>query len=38
MVYAYNILIIVIYQPPRTMDVYANIKQTLQEVSSGVVK
>jgi hypothetical protein len=32
------IQIIVIYQPPRTIDMSANIKQILQEVSSGVVE
>jgi hypothetical protein len=29
---------IVVYQPPQTLDMPANIKQILQEVSSGVVK
>jgi len=29
---------IIIYQPPRTMDMPANIEQILQEVSSGVIK
>jgi hypothetical protein len=29
---------IVIYQPPQTMDMPTNVKQTLQEVLSGAIK
>jgi hypothetical protein len=29
---------VVIYQPPQTMDMPTNVKQTLQEVLNGVVK
>jgi len=32
------IQIVVVYQPPRTMDMLANIKQILQEVSCGAVE
>ncbi len=32
------IQIIVVYQPPRTLDMFANVKQILQEISSGAVK
>jgi hypothetical protein len=32
------IQIIVIYQPPRTMDMFANVKQILQKISNGVVQ
>jgi hypothetical protein len=32
------IQIIIIYQPPKTMDMSTNVKQILQEISSGVVE